>query len=272
MSRESLPLLNGTGILCSPESKNPKTGNIPQVYIGRTKEETEASCRGCPMFKEDPETGEAQKSECYYHSGSAQMGHGALRNSYNKGRKNDDLALVIQSSSRSAQYVRLAVGGDPQALTLEQVQSVWKTAKDNGFKGVLGYTHFSEPRSFVHKGKKGTNDGSHLKGLVMASCDDMEQADRMVDKGWRAAVVVPAIIPGAKPSKAKRWEAKGMKPWNGETFTTPKGRKVTLCPAQTGGQVKNALSGRMEDITCNTCGMCDPSRRKGGDVIGFLMH
>jgi len=74
----------------------------------------------------------------------------------------------------------------------------------------------------------------------MASCDSLVAADEAVDAGWRATVILP---------------------WNSPLdVVTPAGRDVLVCPEQT-----------KRGVNCNTCGLCDASRR-GPDVIGFLDH
>ena len=47
-------------------SKNPKTGNIPQGYVGQTIDLAKKSCDGCPL----------KETACYHWKGSSQMGHG----------------------------------------------------------------------------------------------------------------------------------------------------------------------------------------------------
>ena len=60
-------------------SRNPKTGNIPNQWIGKTKEETAESCGNCPLlpskWRERVPTEAKQDSEaqCYAWSGAVQM-------------------------------------------------------------------------------------------------------------------------------------------------------------------------------------------------------
>lgn len=261
--REALPVIQdsgGIGYLVSPKSTNPKTGNIPQILVGRTKAEGHKSCEGCPMLSKKL-GGKGEKTKCYHWGGSSQLGHIAMikANAKDETKHREDLDYVLGSHevSRYANYVRLAVGGDPSAFSRDKVIKMGETVKRHRFKGMLGYTHFSEGR------------GSHLKGLVMASCDDLESADKMVDKGWRVAAILPVMAPDIQPSKAGRF--KGSKKWEGEKFSTPSGRNVTICPAQRGAEV-TLPNGRKAPITCNECGMCDATQNKGGDIIGFFQH
>ena len=252
--------MSTTGILIAPSSKNSKTGNIPQIMIGRSKAEGLGSCKGCPMLSKEM-GGAGEKTNCYHWSGSSQMGHISMAKANDKDpdKLREDLSLQLSSPkvSSEAQYVRLAVGGDPSALGQERVKEITETVKAHNFKGALGYTHF-------YQGK-----GSDLKGLVMASVESLEDADRAVDDGWRSAVVLDAVQPGLAPSRANRF--KGSPLWTGQDFTTPKGRRVTVCPSQAGATVTDAR-GNQRPIDCNTCGMCDATQAKGGDIIGFLKH
>lgn len=249
-----------TRILVSPNSKNPKTGDIPQIMIGGSKAEGLDSCKGCPMLSKKM-GGKGEKTKCYHWGGSSQMGHISMAKANDKDpdKLREDLSYQLSSPkvSRQAQYVRLAVGGDPSALGRERVEEITETVKGHNFKGALGYTHFYRGR------------GSDLKGLVMASVESLEDADRAVDGGWRAAVVLDAVHPDLALSRAKRFD--GAPLWTGQDFTTPKGRRVTVCPSQAGATVKDAR-GNPRPIDCNTCGMCDATQNKGGDIIGFLKH
>lgn len=228
--------------------------------IGRTKAEGLESCKGCPMLKKSM-GGSGEKTNCYHWGGSSQMGHSAMirANAKDPEKKREDLALQLASPkvSRSARYVRLAVGGDPSALSRDEVLSMGETCNQNGFVGMLGYTHFFDTK------------GAHLKGLVMASVESLEDADRAVDNGWRSAVILDAKHPDLVTSRSGRFSDAPL--WTGQTFETPSGRRVTVCPSQTGATVKD-VRGNDRPIDCNTCGMCDATKTKGGPIIGFLKH
>ena len=86
-------------------------------------------------------------------------------------------------------------------------------------------------------------NAKHLIGQLMASCDSLKEADEAIDMGWRATAVLPMRAP-----------RKGV--------FTPKGRRVVGCPAQT-----------HDNVTCNSCGLCDGSRKLAKPiVIGFYDH
>ena len=230
-------------MLWRPTSGNSKTGNIPQGYVGETKEQTEASCAGCKWRRKDPETGTG--GGCYYWQGQTQGAHQSMRVRERQHPDEYTLDYAMQNARRAAHYARAAVGGDPNVFHQDEVQE-WhdRIRFYYGLKGLLIYTHFFKTK------------GAHLKGLAMASCDTLAEADKAVDAGWRAAVTITSHkAPGAnKPQIRKKPE------WNGQQYTTPKGRPVVLCPAQVGRR------------DCNTCGLCDPTNHHRVQIIGFLQH
>jgi len=229
-------------MLWRPTSGNSKTGNIPQGYVGATKDETNRSCEGCKWRRKDPKTGTG--GGCYYWAGQTQGAHNSMRIRAGKHPDQYTLSYALQHARRAARYLRAAVGGDPNVFSRQTVQSWHDQVKAAGMKGVLAYTHFFESK------------GSHLKGLAMASCDTLDQADQAVDAGWRAAVTITSHkAPGSrKPTLRNKPE------WQGQQYTTPKGRPVVLCPAQVGKR------------DCNTCGLCDPTSHNRIPIIGFLIH
>lgn len=229
-------------MLWRPTSLNKKTGNIPQGYIGQTREETEASCAGCKWRRKDPETGKG--GGCYYWQGQTQGAHQSMRVRHRQRPDEYTLAYVLQHARRAARYVRAAVGGDPNIFTRETVAGWHAQVKKAGLNGMLIYTHFFKTK------------GAHLKGLSMASCDTFEDADQAVDDGWRVAVTITSRkAPGANKPQLRK-----MPEWNGEEYTTPKGRSIVLCPAQVGRR------------DCNSCGLCDPTTHHRVPIIGFLIH
>ena len=226
-----------TQMLWVPTSKNGKTGNIPQGYVGQTIDLAKKSCTGCPLFD----------SVCYHWKGSSQLGHHAMIRGF-KGGKDYSFSNALNKSVRSAQYARGAVGGDPSVFTRKQLIA-WDTeAKEHGFKGLLFYTHFPETK------------GAHLKGLSMASLDftqgldvSLKKADELIADGWRVALSVPFRAPGAK--KPAQYPL-----WDGQEFITPGGIKGVICPSQ----IKRGIS-------CNTCGLCN-AQMQAASLIIFLVH
>jgi len=184
-------------------SKNAKTGDIPQGYVGATTEETEQSCDGCPMFRKG----------CYHWQGTPSIAHKAITKTHQKDSKRYTLEKAIKGSVRSARYARGAVGGDPWVFDRETVTGWIDSFKSEGIKGLLLYTHFAADK------------GAHLKGLAMASVHSLEEADDRIREGWRTAMIAPFKVPGSNRHK-------NTPEWNGETFTTPDGHEGIVCPAQ----------------------------------------
>lgn len=195
-------------------TRNTKTGDVPTLYIGRDREESKASCKGCPLL---------ESGDCYAQYGTPAQGHASMIKAAKRG-KLYTLKAALLKSKRSAKMARFGAIGDPAALGIDYIKKAVGVIRDFGMDAV-GYTHHWER-------------APEFAGVLMASCDSIEQADTAIDMGYRAAVVLP-------------WDHEGR-------FTTPAGRKGIVCPAITGG------------ITCNECRLCDGS--KSGPVIGFPDH
>ncbi len=229
-------------MLWRPTSGNKKTGNIPQGYVGETKEATESSCHGCKWRRKDPVTNTG--GGCYYWQGQTQGAHESMRVRERKHPHEYTIEYAIANARRAARYMRAAVGGDPNVFSRITVRSWHTKAKTAGMKGVLIYTHFFRDK------------GAHLKGLAMASCDTLAEADEAVAAGWRAAVT----ITDCKAPGARKPQLRNTPEWSGQQYTTPAGTPVRLCPAQVGRR------------DCNTCGLCDATKHPGVKIIGFLQH
>ena len=217
-------------------STNDKTGNIPQGYVGEDREQTEKSCEGCPL----------RKGGCYHWQGAIRA-QSSMQRAHAKNPDSDRYTLktALSNSRRMARYVRGAVGGDPWVFDREIVEGWLSDIEEQGLAGMLLYTHFAADK------------GAHLKGLAMASVHSLEESDDRIEEGWRAAMVSEFKAPGNKRSTLKN-----VPTWNGEEFTTPKGRKGIVCPAQ------------YKAVDCNSCGLCDAQRVNGdaAPLIVFLKH
>ena len=221
-------------LLWTPTSKNPKTGNIPQGYVGHTYKEADASCKGCALW-----------DVCYYRKGAARIAHAAMIRLFQRFMgKRSTLEHAIKHSIRTARMIRLAVGGDPCVLPRKTLQSIINSARSASM-GVLGYTHFP-----LGKGK-------HLKGLLMGSCD-MDNVDEAHSIGWDCTVSLPVRDPRSRKHKHLPVHIPGTK------YTTPKGKRILVCPEQ------ENYSNNPTD--CNHCKLCAVAGRKNTPIIGFLMH
>lgn len=99
------------------------------------------------------------------------------------------------------------------------------------------YTH-KKSRQAIHAVRYANEHGF----TVNVSCDSLEEADR-----WRAdcpTLPLVAVIPEA--------EAR-------DTFLTPGGNRVTVCPAQT-----------RDDVTCASCKLCSVASRR--TIVAFRAH
>ena len=154
--------------LYTAKSNNVKTGNIPQQFIGETRELSKESCSGCPLLEK----------VCYAQNGTeAYFGHNSVIRANKKG-KDYTLGNALKNRAKTAKYVRLGSIGDPSAV--EDILEVGQTIREEGL-GVLSYTHFWDSR------------GKFLKGEAMASCDTWEEAEQATNDGWRATVHVEAL-------------------------------------------------------------------------------
>lgn len=218
--------------LWASQSTNRKTGNVPTLWVGSTREETEASCSGCPV-----------RDECYYHNGTGGMAHASLRRSAAKRPERYTAEHALRTRSASARYVRASGGGDPSACDPVQLRADFAAAREAGL-GVLAYTHFPDRAA-----KAGMVD---LFCASVGATDDLQTGLEEVDHAlWlgfkRAAMVAP-------------WDAYD----NGPNFTTPEGARGRICPA-----LLAHSKGRR--VTCDQCGLCDPEK-PGPAFIVFPDH
>jgi hypothetical protein len=207
-------------VLWTARSNNRKTGNVPNAWIGLSREEAEDSCSGCSML----DTG------CYAHHGSVLIGSMSVTRGAFKNPQNYTLDAALRMRHKKARMVRVTALGDIGRSGKDLADTLVAKVTESGL-ALVGYTHHWRESEVAHA----------WKGRLMASCDTLEDADRAMDEGWRAAAVVLSDHP--RVSK------------------TPRGRTVLVCPAQ----LKDDHS-----VTCNTCRLCDASAR--GPIIAFRAH
>ena len=217
--------------LYTSQSKNRKTGNIIQQFIGKSRDESKTTCQGCPLLMKKAEKAEGDKEQatCYSQWGSESWAHTSMIKARDKG-KNYSLKHALDNRTRDSKYVRFGVIGDTSGINPETLARDEQTVRDAGL-GVLNYTHFWKVR-----GREKTPKGAHLKGHAMASVDSWDDAKRAVNEGWRAFLHLPKI---------DKLQGK-----------TEAGHSFTKCPAQ---RTNNK-------ITCNDCGLCDGAK-KAVDII-----
>lgn len=203
-------------------STNRKTGDVIQQTIGTTQAETHASCEGCPLR---PDIGQ-KDSECYAYRGLSLLGAIAQWKSAAKGN-DQSLTTALKKRAKTAKFVRFGRIGDPSALDKKQLKAEIKQIRGEGL-GVLGYTH------------RWRDKGKHLKGEVLASCDNWQDVRDAKKAGWRSSLYQLEV--------------------DGNKGVTEDGIKWVKCPYQTKG------------VQCNDCGLCDAKRAPGLDLVIFVKH
>lgn len=220
-------MLHDTDILWAAGSSNVKTGDVPTAWVGLTRAACMDSCRGCALAP----VAVGGNGGCYSHSGSPAIAATSIRKAAERGN-NRTLAAALSAARRTAKMVRYTAIGDGGRVAPGVADRIAATIKGAGM-ALVGYTH--------HWREAGV--AADWRGRLMASVDNLAQADDALAQGWRPAAVVPADQP-----------ARGV---------TPGGARYIVCPAQTA-----EAAGRK--MTCNDCRLCDASRP--GPVIAFRVH
>jgi len=162
----------------TPRSTNGKTGDVPTLWVGETKEQTRKSCIGCAHLD----------NGCYAWKGRVSHGLASTQKSYARG-VDKSLKTALAKSARGARMARLAAIGDPSALGRGRLLKVAKQIKRAGLD-VVGYTaHWSK------------ND---LSDVLLASVTK-KTVRRAYDMGYKVAITLP------RDHKGKTWEVDGVK-------------------------------------------------------------
>lgn len=178
------------------ETNNEKTGNVPTLAVGETREQSMRSCGKCPLLKRNSPD---RKARCYSQHGTVAIAHAQMvkTNKTQPGRYT--FARAMMNRRASAKMARFGSIGDAAAIERATLEPWIQQVKTIGLR-VVGYTsQYDEPFA------------QWLRGVFMASAKSIEEADRLVADGWRATVVVP-------------------RNWTGPT-TTPAGNRLHMCPA-----------------------------------------
>lgn len=225
-------------ILYTAKSANDKIGNVPQMWIGSTTEQTVKSCieSGCPLLSKRYGGKDGQVSPtlklkpCYAYNGRTYAGAKSMHRAFERG-KDYSLDTAIARSSRMAKIFRVTGLGDPSIVAPSEARNFISKVRDAGMK-VKGFT-------------AGWRFAKQWKGILMASTFTLEQADEAIAKGWRASTVLPSDFIGEGKRRNR--------------FTTPDGNKGVVCPQQLGVQ-----------IDCNSCRLC--VAENPGPIVGFINH
>lgn len=209
-------------------TSNIKTGDIPTAYVGETVAECRDSCKGCPLLERT----------CYAWNGMARAS--LTRIERRRGEHGDQYTLdnAIKKRSPGARCVRIGAMGDPARADGDEILSTVNRLLKLDLP-TISYTHFwREPWA------------QHLKGICLASCEDVDEADEAITMGWVPALLLP-------------WDY--MLDGGSAMIETPAGNRGVVCVAQT-----------KPGVTCNDCRMCwlgHPVWAAGKiSMIGFIDH
>ena len=217
-SLESLSEEQDFNLIWNARATNVKTGNVPTLFIGHTKQEAWESCNGCNL----------RGNGCYAWSGSVNIGASSTRRAYSKGA-DKSLSYALKNRHINARMVRVSAIGDIGRCSTKQSIEIKNAIAESKLE-LVGYTHHWREEKVAN----------NWRGSLMASCEKIEDADIAVGQGWRATAIVPE--------------------GTANTFTSPAGNKVVVCPAQT-----------KSNITCNQCRLCNGSK-KAAPIIAFIAH
>jgi len=242
-----------------PGTRNSKTGNIPTACVGQSIKQTKQSCTGCALFRPNKKIKDTREFKCYAWSGTVKLSTGAAYLSATNGKSHTTmvgtkatknggrytLEYALKNRSHRSKYFRVSSIGDPARADRKELNSTIKRIRKEPLD-IIGYTHFW---------KDWNNRG--LKNSLMASCDNIDQADEAINKGFIPAAIIPEDTPKNKNN----------------IYYTSKGTALLACMNQT-----QKIKGVEEPIQCNECGLCSVNHKiwsvekqkiKG---IGFFNH
>lgn len=151
------------GILLRARTSNSKTGDVPTVWIGRTREESIESCQGCDLLN----------GACYAQKGSPAWALSAMQRA---GSKSISPKEAIRLMARGARMVRVGAIGDPARVLIDWGEYLRPFVRE-GLR-IVGYTHFPKERP-------------ELRDLFFASADKIAQLREYLSMGW--SVTLPVI-------------------------------------------------------------------------------
>lgn len=213
------------------KSGNTKTGPIPVVYVDN---------RTCP------ESCIWRTKGCYGQGGKVCM---AWRKTNANGQRMSGLVKFIKRIPPDTIWRYAVVGDLPgrgdkiDVPEFRKLVGAAEEARTHGFsythKPVLSGPHAESNREAIARANQ--HSAKHTQGLtVNLSADSLEHADALADLNiGPVAVVLPYGTP--------------------ESLTTPGGRKVVQCPAQS-----------RSCVTCKQCGLCADAKRKV--IVGLEAH
>jgi len=206
------------------KSSNAKTGPIP---VSTT------SAKTCPL--ECP-FNNANQGGCYAESGPLAL-HWRRVTSGERGTSFDSFCESIAALPEGQLWRHNQAGDLPGSGSSIDVAAMRKLIKANNKR--LGFTYTHKP---LTKKNAAIIAESNAAGFtVNLSGNNLSHADKLADANVGPVV---SVVPESTPEKT----------------TTPAGRKVVICPAQT-----------RDNVSCATCKLCSRSNRNGV-IIGFRTH
>ena len=153
------------------------------------------------------------------------------------GKRGTDLAGLAQAIAAlpEGQLWRMNVAGDlPGEGEKVDAHALGEIVRANLGRHGFTYTHKKSPQA-IKWAKLATQWGF----TVNLSADDAGEADRLAAHGLPVVTIVPIDTP--------------------KHTTTPEGRPILVCPAQT-----------VNYMTCALCGLCQKADRR--QIVGFRAH
>jgi len=170
-------------VLTLKVSANPKTGDMPQVYIlSATSHPVQAQatgqdasvCGACPLRPILSRLKGKGAPRCYVSTFQAPA---SIYNAYRRGSYaalplEDSSALALLRKRLKGRPVRWGAYGDPAAIPSGTVQRISRALSSAGASGHTAYTH-------------GWRTRPDLQALAMASVDSLEELREAQAQGWR---------------------------------------------------------------------------------------
>ena len=160
-------------LIWNAKATNVKTGNVPTLFIGHTKQEAWESCNGCNL----------RGNGCYAWSGSVNIGASSTRRALAKGA-DKTLSYALKNRHVNARMVRVSAIGDIGRCSSKQASEI-KEAIGKTKLELVGYTHHWREERVA----------KNWRGSLMASCEKINDADLAVSQGWRATTIVDEKSP-----------------------------------------------------------------------------
>jgi len=215
----------------SEKSGNAKTGKIPVSTSGRS------TCPdACPLKKANGGKG------CYGESGPLSW-HWNKVDSADRGTTWEEFCESIARLPVGQLWRHNQVGDLPGDNNTVNSSLLGQLAKANTGRNGFTYTHkpVLERQDGPVKANRDAIKAANRAGFtVNLSANGLSHADELAALNVGPVVTILPTM-------------------DGENVTTPQGRKVVVCPAQT-----------RDDVTCATCKLC--SRGNRSVIVGFIPH